>query len=595
MAEIVRMTVRDNSESVQFTPQSANALYVGARAYVTKENGETTITCVDKYGETIAVVKDGINGVNGIDGKDGKAGIGIVDVSTTDDDRLRIVMSNGTVWESQSTIKGEQGDKGEQGEGASFNQVTATIDGGVGTPSIDLTVEDVIDPDTGEPIEGQMNVNFAFHNIKGEKGDPGEKGARGEQGAIGRAFTYEDFTPEQLANLKGEKGERGERGEKGEQGIQGIQGIQGEKGERGLQGEQGIQGIQGPQGIQGLVGPQGPQGPKGADGSEYDDTEIRGLIDGKVGFTDYATSDKVGLVKTYLGYAIQTNPTNGVITPQIKNYQQYTKLDGRAFISKGTLENVLTERLNEKVDKIDGKSLSTEDFTSAEKTKLAGIESGANNYTLPSATVSEIGGVRVLYVGNYTPSDKNDYYNILKAESSNRAVAWIPLATSSKNGAIDGATYDKIQNAVQSSDLSTVATSGSYNDLDDKPTIPATPADYIVETGTDGIWTYEKWNSGKAVAWGKYTISGYSWIAWGSYGYETNNSTLQSPPSGVFVGNPLVFPIIWDESGVVGVVSAETWKYNNGSFLVRGIRLKASSNPTAKDLSVHVEMKGKWK
>lgn len=27
-------------------------------------------------------------------------------------------------------------------------------------------------------------------------------------------------------------------------------------------------------------------------------------------------------------------------------------------------------------------------------------------------------------------------------------------------------------------------------------------ADYIVERGTSGIWTYEKWNSGKAVCWG---------------------------------------------------------------------------------------------
>lgn len=26
--------------------------------------------------------------------------------------------------------------------------------------------------------------------------------------------------------------------------------------------------------------------------------------------------------------------------------------------------------------------------------------------------------------------------------------------------------------------------------------------DYIVEQGTSGIWTYEKWNSGKAVCWG---------------------------------------------------------------------------------------------
>ena len=47
-----------------------------------------------------------------------------------------------------------------------------------------------------------------------------------------------------------------------------------------------------------------------------------------------------------------------------------------------------------KVDKVEGKGLSTEDYTTAEKTKLAGIEAGANNYVLPVATSSTLGGVK---------------------------------------------------------------------------------------------------------------------------------------------------------------------------------------------------------
>lgn len=47
-----------------------------------------------------------------------------------------------------------------------------------------------------------------------------------------------------------------------------------------------------------------------------------------------------------------------------------------------------------KVDKVDGKGLSTNDYTTAEKTKLSGIEANANNYTLPVATSSAIGGVK---------------------------------------------------------------------------------------------------------------------------------------------------------------------------------------------------------
>lgn len=68
-------------------------------------------------------------------------------------------------------------------------------------------------------------------SVPGPKGDP---------------FTYADFTPEQLAALKGEKGNPGEKGDpftyadftaeqllalKGPVGDPGIQGLQGEKGE----------------------------------------------------------------------------------------------------------------------------------------------------------------------------------------------------------------------------------------------------------------------------------------------------------------------------------------------------------------------------
>ena len=41
-----------------------------------------------------------------------------------------------------------------------------------------------------------------------------------------------------------------------------------------------------------------------------------------------------------------------------------------------------------------------------------------------------------------------------------------------------------------------------------KETIPEPAADYIVEQGTSGIWTYRKWNSGVAECWGRTSISG---------------------------------------------------------------------------------------
>lgn len=44
-----------------------------------------------------------------------------------------------------------------------------------------------------------------------------------------------------------------------------------------------------------------------------------------------------------------------------------------------------------KVDKVEGKGLSANDFTAEDKAKLAGLE----NYTLPSATADTLGGVKV--------------------------------------------------------------------------------------------------------------------------------------------------------------------------------------------------------
>ena len=46
------------------------------------------------------------------------------------------------------------------------------------------------------------------------------------------------------------------------------------------------------------------------------------------------------------------------------------------------------------VRKETGKGLSTNDYTAAEKAKLAGVAVGANNYVLPAPTASTIGGVK---------------------------------------------------------------------------------------------------------------------------------------------------------------------------------------------------------
>ena len=119
------------------------------------------------------------------------------------------------------------------------------IDGGYYTPAIDAegnltwiaSLEDMSDvPAT---------------NIKGPKGDPGATGKDGEPGAkgdTGAAFTYDMFTKEQLASLKGDKGDKGDTGAKGDPftyndftaeqlaALTGPAGAKGEKGDNGADG-----------------------------------------------------------------------------------------------------------------------------------------------------------------------------------------------------------------------------------------------------------------------------------------------------------------------------------------------------------------------
>ena len=75
----------------------------------------------------------------------------------------------------------------------------------------------------------------AILRVKDENGNivsipaiKGEKGEKGDKGDTGAAFTYEDFTPEQLAALKGPKGDNGPKGDTGPKGETGPAGSDGQ-------------------------------------------------------------------------------------------------------------------------------------------------------------------------------------------------------------------------------------------------------------------------------------------------------------------------------------------------------------------------------
>lgn len=129
----------------------------------------------------------------------------------------------------------------------------ATVDANTGTPSVNVT--DSFDPETNV-----HSLMFAFHNLKGTKGDTGATGAQGPQGIQG------ETGPQGEKGDTGATGAQGPKGDTGATGATGPQGPKGDTGSTGAQGPQGIQGETGPQGPKGDAGETGPQGPKGDTG-----------------------------------------------------------------------------------------------------------------------------------------------------------------------------------------------------------------------------------------------------------------------------------------------------------------------------------------
>ena len=93
----------------------------------------------------------------------------------------------------------------------------------------------------------------------------------------------------------------------------------------------------------------------------------------------------------------------------------------RATGVESTLSSNVALISKTKVDKVIGKQLSTEDYTTEEKTKLSGIDDNANNYTLPAATTTTLGGIIVgdrLFIDSTGKLAATYTYTLPKASSS---------------------------------------------------------------------------------------------------------------------------------------------------------------------------------
>ena len=140
------------------------------------------------------------------------------------------------------------------------------------------------------------------------------------------------------------------------------------------------------------------------------------------------------------------------------------------------------------VRKETGKGLSTNDYTAAEKAKLAGVAVGANNYVLPAPTASTIGGVKA---GNNVTISEDGTISAIQGQ--------LDLSLYAKSADIDR-TYAK------KADITTVYKyRGSVNTYADLPVngnavgdvynVVAADASHGIKAGDNVVWNGNAWDN----------------------------------------------------------------------------------------------------
>ena len=218
-----------------------------------------------------------------------------------------------------------------------FNQYDEEIESDPDYPILLDLIEEVQDID--ENIEQMINEYIDAHAdelaIVGPQGPQGEVGPQGEKGD---AFTYEDFTTEQLEAL---------RGPQGEQGVQGPQGEQGPVGEKGTDGATGKDGAPftydmfTPEQLEALRGPQGEKG----DTPSLDGYATETFVTDKIAEAQLNSGENIDLTDYALKTDIPTNTSqltndSGYLTAIPDEYVTDTELNNKGYLTEHqSLEN----------------------------------------------------------------------------------------------------------------------------------------------------------------------------------------------------------------------------------------------------------------
>lgn len=157
--------------------------------------------------------------------------------------------------------------------------------------------------------------------------------------------------------------------------------------------------------------------------------------------------------------AAQENILYLVMNTTTKHYDIYAKIKGSSDSYTMELLDDTTVDLSGKVDKAAGKGLSTNDYTTAEKTKLAGIAEGANKYVHPTHTAAASGLYKVTVdaLGHVTATTKVTKNDITALGIPGQDTTY-PEATTAKAGLMSAADKSKL-------DGMTIATDAEVSEM----------------------------------------------------------------------------------------------------------------------------------
>lgn len=300
----------------------------------------------------------------------------------------------GTEAEWLISLKGEKGETGPKGDKGDTGEKGATGERGPQGLQGERGLQGIQGEQGEQGIQGPVGP-------KGEKGDQGERGPQGPQGQIGPQGPKGD-TGSGL-NIKGELDSESQLPQEGVSGdawlisgnlyvyvgengnvesnpkwsnvgsIQGPAGPQGPVGPKGEQGEPGPKGEPGDDGAPGIQGPKGDPGQKGEKGDPGSDASVTKQNVEAVLTGDITSHNHDSRYISKSNTSTYTPTTD--YHPATKKYVDDTvaAVDVTEQISGKADKTYVDSKLDTKVDKEEGKGLSTNDYSNDDRQKVSNI------------------------------------------------------------------------------------------------------------------------------------------------------------------------------------------------------------------------------